>query len=291
MLRFLLVALFLTAVLACGSDDDAGPTPSPTPSPTVAALSPTLKPTLRPTPHTPTPSPVPATPSPTPVPATPAPLPVPSGAARIIGTGVQAHSEPASYSAVTRSLPDGTAVTPTEIVYGQNWVVGDQALYAADQGWQDKWYRLAEGDYVYYAWVYVQFEGETQPWDVPAAGRWVDVDTTAQTLTAGAGDTTFFHAAITSGKPSTETPAGSWAVYTRIENETMQSNNLADSYYVENVLYTQYIIGGIALHLNYWQPNEVFGGYTTSHGCVGLKIHDAQWMWLFGSLDMPVTVR
>lgn len=289
MCRFLLLALLFASVLACTSDSDAGPTASP--SPAAATPSPTPKPTARPTPHNPTPSPSPATPSPTPVPATPAPLPVPAGPARIIGAGVQAHSEPTSWSAITRSLSEGASVTPTEIVYGQDWILGDQALYTADQGWHDKWYRLAEGDYVYYAWVYVSLEGEAQPWDVPAADRWVEVDTATQTLRAGAGDTEYFHTGITSGKPSTATPAGSWAVYTRLENETMQSNNLADSYYVENVLFTQYIIGGIALHLNYWQPNEVFGGYSTSHGCVGLQIHDAQWMWLFGSLGMPVTVR
>jgi hypothetical protein len=216
---------------------------------------------------------------------------VPSGALRIISSGVQAHSEPSSYSPVTRSLPDGASVTATEIVYGQDWIVGDQSVYAADQGWHDKWYRLAEGDYVYYAWVFASLQGEAQPWDVLAADRWVEVDTKTQTLRAGSGGTEFFHASITSGKPSTATPTGSFAVYTRLENETMESFVPGDSYHVENVLFTQYFVGGVALHLNYWQPNEVFGGYSTSHGCVGLQVHDAQWMWLFGSLGMPVTVR
>lgn len=284
MWRLLLLAFVLALAQACGGDEETPATSTPTPAASTA------KPTARPTPHTPTPSPVPATASPTPVPVTASPMPVPVGDVRIIGTGVQAHTQPAAYSTVTRTLSDGASVTATGIVSGQNWIVGDQALYAADQGWHDKWYLLAEGDYVYYAWVYVPLPGETQPWDVQTTDRWVSVDTTTQTLTAGAGGQTVFQTGITSGKPETATPSGAFNVYTRLENETMQSNNLADSYYVENVLYTQYIYGGIALHLNYWQPNEVFGGYSTSHGCVGLQIHDAQWMWLFGSIGMPATV-
>jgi hypothetical protein len=56
----------------------------------------------------------------------------------------------------------------------------------------------------------------------------------------------------------------------------------AEAYNVKNVLYTQYFDSlGDALHLNYWQPDGVFGSARTSHGCVGLYIHDAQWLWLF----------
>ena len=59
-------------------------------------------------------------------------------------------------------------------------------------------------------------------------------------------------------------------------------NDPAEEYHVKNVLYIQYFDrAGCALHLNYWQPDSVFGAYPTSHGCVGLRLHDAQWLWLF----------
>jgi hypothetical protein len=205
---------------------------------------------------------------------------------------VQAHTEASTASAVTRTLGEGQAISIEEVVPGENWIVGDQTFYVPGQGWHDQWYRLSEGDYVYFAWVYVPGEGEVQPWEAGEGERWVDVDTATQTLSAGVGDTAVFTAGITSGKPQTPTPPGTYAVHTRIESETMQSAQPGDEYLVRNVLFTQYFSGsGHALHLNYWQPDSVFGQTATSHGCVGLMIHDAQWMWQFGQVGMRVTVR
>ena len=64
------------------------------------------------------------------------------------------------------------------------------------------------------------------------------------------------------------------------------------AYDVENVLFTQYYDrNGDALHLNYWRPKEVFGRTATSHGCVGMQLHDAQWFWLFGAPEMRVEIH
>ena len=63
-------------------------------------------------------------------------------------------------------------------------------------------------------------------------------------------------------------------------------------YDVERVLFTQYFDrGGNALHLNYWRPDAVFGATPTSHGCVGIQLHDAQYFWLFGEPGMRVEVH
>ena len=63
-------------------------------------------------------------------------------------------------------------------------------------------------------------------------------------------------------------------------------------YDVERVLFTQYYDQkGDALHLNYWRPKEVFGQTATSHGCVGMQLHDAQWFWLFGAAGMRVEIH
>ena len=64
------------------------------------------------------------------------------------------------------------------------------------------------------------------------------------------------------------------------------------SYDVERVLFTQYYDrNGDALHLNYWRPKEVFGATATSHGCVGMQLHDAQYFWLFGAPGMRVEIH
>ncbi|MFN8558170.1 MAG: L,D-transpeptidase [Dehalococcoidia bacterium] len=71
----------------------------------------------------------------------------------------------------------------------------------------------------------------------------------------------------------------------RVANETMTSASLNitdpdDQYVLKDVLYTQYFTWvGHALHLNYWQPDSVFGAERTSHGCVGLRLADAEFRW------------
>jgi hypothetical protein len=63
-------------------------------------------------------------------------------------------------------------------------------------------------------------------------------------------------------------------------------------YDVERVLFTQYYTRmGDALHLNYWRPDSVFGNTPTSHGCVGMQLHAAQYFWLFGEPGMRVEIH
>jgi len=35
----------------------------------------------------------------------------------------------------------------------------------------------------------------------------------------------------------------------------------------------------------------VYGNTPTSHGCVGLQLHDAQYFWLFGAPNMRVEIH
>ena len=63
-------------------------------------------------------------------------------------------------------------------------------------------------------------------------------------------------------------------------------------YDVERVLFTQYFDrSGNALHLNYWRPHSVFGNSRTSHGCIGLELHEAQFLWLFAEAGMRVEIH
>jgi lipoprotein-anchoring transpeptidase ErfK/SrfK len=58
------------------------------------------------------------------------------------------------------------------------------------------------------------------------------------------------------------------------------------------VLFTQYFDRqGDALHLNYWRPESAFGAQPTSHGCVGMLLHDAQYLWLFAEPGMRVEIH
>ena len=122
---------------------------------------------------------------------------------------------------------------------------------------------------------------------LPPAGlgeHWVLVDLSDQTSTAMIGDEAYYTALGSTGKDGWETPVGEYEIIYRVADETMTSESIgAEEYYVlEGVLYTQYFTNeGHALHFNYWRPDSVFGNVRTSHGCVGLRLSDAEFFWNF----------
>ncbi len=126
--------------------------------------------------------------------------------------------------------------------------------------------------------------------------HWVDVNLTTQTAAAMIGMQRVYLAYGTSGKPGWETPVGTWTILYRVADETMTSGSLAvdsaDYYRQEHVLFTQYFTNvGHALHLNYWQPDWVFGRQPTSHGCIGLRYDDAAYFWDFVGVGSKVVVH
>jgi lipoprotein-anchoring transpeptidase ErfK/SrfK len=108
------------------------------------------------------------------------------------------------------------------------------------------------------------------------------------------GDQVLYTALATTGKDGWDTPKGNWKIEYRVENETMTSAAIgAEEYYhLDNVLYTQYFTtAGHALHLNYWRDDYYFGNIRSSHGCVGLRLADAEFFWRFANVGTRVTVR
>lgn len=127
--------------------------------------------------------------------------------------------------------------------------------------------------------------------------HWVDVNLTTETATAMVGMTQVHVAYATTGKEGWRTPPGTWTILRRVPNETMTSASLAldpseQPYVLKDVLFTQYFTTvGHALHLNYWQPDWVFGRAPTSHGCVGLRYDDAAYFWDFATIGTKVVVH
>jgi lipoprotein-anchoring transpeptidase ErfK/SrfK len=304
MTRFVLPLLVVCALLlgACGNARDDSDTQAraifvDTPAATVAE-TPTATPALTETP-TPTATATPtATPTPTMTPtatatatATPEPRPVEvrSGTGLVMSEGVVVRSQPSTRTGtVVRQLQSYQEVDILGAVVGEQWIVGDQDWPMVPASWTRTWYQVEDG-YVYSAYLFVPDPGAASPFIRTNAERTIDVNLSAQRLRVFVGDQLIYAAAVTTGKSGFETPAGTYRLYpgSRVLNETMTSgqagiNDPAEAYHVKNVLYTQYFTGaGDALHLNYWQPEWVFGAQPTSHGCVGLMLQDAQWLWLF----------
>jgi hypothetical protein len=91
------------------------------------------------------------------------------------------------------------------------------------------------------------------------------------------------------------TPPGTWSVVRRVANEIMDSSTLGiprngpGGYYLKNVLYTQYFRGtGESLHYNWWSSAW---GLPGSHGCLGLSLTDARWLWDWAAIGTPVSIH
>jgi hypothetical protein len=213
-----------------------------------------------------------------------------------VNSGDFVFAAPTTSSAVVATLSYEQPLTLLGETRGERVVVGDQDWPMATQDWSDLWYEV-DGGYVYSAAVWIPGPGEVLPEQLAAGTRWVDINLSTQTATLLIDSTPVYTAGITSGKDGYETPEGVFHIQYQVLNETMTSSqagitNPAEQYNVQNVLYTQYFdTDGDALHLNYWQPDSVFGNARTSHGCVGLFIGDAQYFWLFGQPGMEVDVH
>ncbi len=127
--------------------------------------------------------------------------------------------------------------------------------------------------------------------------RWIAVNLTTQRATAFVGAEPVYVARVTTGVPGWETPTGDFRIYVRIEDETMDSLTIGIprddpwGYYLENVYFTQYFVGGIALHYNYWRADSYFGNVPSSHGCVGMRYDDAKFFWDFATTGTRVVVH
>lgn len=195
-----------------------------------------------------------------------------------------------------RSAPHSTAPKVAILRQGQpitvlGWVSGEEI-----EPTNNVWAMLGEGQYVYSGLIRRSPpEGPPPvPNGVSFQGRWIDVNITQQLLTAYEGSQPVRVMVISSGQPDYPSPQGVFRILRRVHNATMDSRSLPwvrDSYRLENVLYTQYFNEfGAALHLAWWKKEGSFG-IPTSHGCVGMPLEEAEWLWNWAQLGTPVYIH
>jgi lipoprotein-anchoring transpeptidase ErfK/SrfK len=259
--------------------------------PAKPAPTPTLAPTDVPTPVPPTVAPEPSS---TPVPQ------LQAGSAIVVGGEVRTRPEPSTRNVPIGTLADQEPVRIVALVQGESWLVGEQTWVSESLPWASEWLQLDDGSYVYGAFVFQLLEGETSPLlDFGGEEKWIDINLSEQTVRAMVGEQVVHVAGASTGAPGFETPRGTHAIEPdgRIVLERMTASQAGYNpsqarYDVERVLFTQYFDRqGNALHLNYWRPDSVFGSTPTSHGCVGLRLHDAQYLWLFAQAGTRVEIH
>lgn len=195
-----------------------------------------------------------------------------------------------------RSAPSSTAPVASVLGQGDTVTVADWVSGEEVETENNTWAELTGGGYVYSAAI-----GKDKPDDPPpvpggpiSGGKWIDVNVTQQILTAYVGSTPVHVAVVSTGRPDYPTPMGTFAILNRVASATMDSSSVPwvrDRYRLDNVLFTQYFTRyGAALHEAWWKTDDSFG-IPTSHGCVGMPYAEAQWVWNWAGVGVPVYVH
>ncbi len=130
----------------------------------------------------------------------------------------------------------------------------------------------------------VSWQYSLDPHDMEAEGHWVDVDLSAQQVTAYEGATPVRSFLVSTGTRSYPTVTGQFRVYVKLRWTDMAG----PGYYLPDVPYTMYFYKGYALHGTYWHHNF---GHPMSHGCVNLSTPDAEWLFGFAEVGTLVNVH
>lgn len=118
--------------------------------------------------------------------------------------------------------------------------------------------------------------------------KWIDVDLTAQILTAYEGQTALFTRSVSTGLGNTPTVVGTFEIYVKYPAALMTGGSGASYYYLPNVPYVMYFYGNYGLHGTYWHNNF---GTPMSRGCVNLATPDAEWLYNWASLGTKVVTH
>ena len=122
----------------------------------------------------------------------------------------------------------------------------------------------------------------------PTGGKWIDIDISAQTITAYQGNTPLKTVLVSTGVSWHPTPIGHYQIYMKIPSQTMSGGVGVEAYYLPNVPWVMYFAGANAIHGTYWHHNF---GHPMSHGCVNLTIDDAKWFYNWAEIGTPVIVH
>jgi len=122
------------------------------------------------------------------------------------------------------------------------------------------------------------------PSPAPTGGRWIDVNLSAQRVTAYQGNTPVRSTLASTGLSRTPTPTGRYRIYVKYVSTLMSG----PGYYLPNVPYTMYFYRGYSLHGTYWHSNF---GHPMSHGCVNLPTPEARWFFNWASVGTLVNIH
>ncbi|MFB2881665.1 L,D-transpeptidase family protein [Floridanema aerugineum] len=114
--------------------------------------------------------------------------------------------------------------------------------------------------------------------------RWIEVDLSEQKLIAWEGSNKIYTLTVSTGKSATPTITGTFTVQSKHVSGRMRGPD----YNVPYVPYIMYFSGGYAIHGAYWHNRF---GTPVSHGCVNLRVSEAEKVFQWAAVGTPVIVR
>ena len=114
--------------------------------------------------------------------------------------------------------------------------------------------------------------------------KWIDVNLTTQSLVAYEGQRPVYWATVSTGRARTPTPTGRYRIYKKLRSTTMSG----PGYRFRDVPHVMYFHGNYTLHGTYWHSNF---GRPMSHGCVNLRLADAQWLYEWAPVGTLVVIH
>ena len=130
----------------------------------------------------------------------------------------------------------------------------------------------------------VSFTYSEDPNELANEGRWIDVDLSAQQVTAYEGAEPVGTFIVSTGTIYHPTVTGQFRIYVKLRATDMAG----PGYYLPAVPYTMYFYEGYALHGTYWHNDF---GTPRSHGCVNMRTSEAEWLFNFASVGTLVNVH
>lgn len=179
-------------------------------------------------------------------------------------------------------VTDDDALEPIERLSTVTWLrrerVGDQSYHVI---------QTEQGERYVRDWLLAVAELHEAPSGVADDEPWVHVDLSSQTLVLYRGTTPIYATLVSSGMEGHETPIGEFRIRRKFVSDTMADpgGDLGDdAYRIEDVPWTQYFEGSVALHAAFWHSQF---GAVHSHGCVNLAPNDAHFIFQHTWPEIP----
>ena len=129
---------------------------------------------------------------------------------------------------------------------------------------------------------------EPEPYEPPVVvslgDKWIDINLNEQRLYAYEGTTVINSFLVSTGLDITPTVTGTFYVWIKLLYDDM----VGPGYNLPDVPYVMYFYKGYGIHGTYWHNNF---GTQMSYGCVNMETSEAEWLYNWAFVGIPVNVH